>query len=170
MLISYECETSARFLMVPKMLLSPTFYQKKYGAPPTPIAIIIGSHRSGLTPISAYNLTNLSANASREKRTAYQQSRLRGYTSQLLVDLDVVSLRSLTIPGDSNPINPTMQRSRWAESSDLVLPISSSEKEGISWTAQNPLIWEHLQPCLKLASRLLARMHLDPFVRILGSL
>ncbi|TGO18369.1 hypothetical protein BTUL_0010g00390 [Botrytis tulipae] len=128
------------------MLLSPTLNQKKYGVPPTPIAIIVGSHRSGLTPISAYDLTNLSANASREERTAYQQSRLRGYTSQLLVDLDVVSLRSLTIPEDSNPINPTMQRSRWVESSDLVLPISSSEKEGISWTAQNPLIWEHLQP------------------------
>ncbi|TGO67110.1 hypothetical protein BOTNAR_0048g00420 [Botryotinia narcissicola] len=149
------------------MLLSPTLYQKKYGVPPTPIAIIIGSHRSGLTLISAYDLINPSANASREERTAYQQSRLRGYTSQLLVYLDVVSLRSLTIPEDSNPINQTMQRSRWVETSDLVLPISSSEAEGISWTAQNPLIWEHLQPCLRLASRLLTRMHLDPFVQAL---
>ncbi|KAF7939306.1 uncharacterized protein EAE97_007386 [Botrytis byssoidea] len=149
------------------MLLSPTLYQKKYGVPPTPIAIIIGSHRSGLTPISAYDLTNPSANASREERTAYRQSRLCGYTSQLLVDLDVVSLRSLTIPEDSNPINPTMQRSRWFETSDLVLPISSSEAEGISWTAQNPLIWKHLQLYLKLASRLLTRMHLDPFVQAL---
>ncbi|TGO28391.1 hypothetical protein BPAE_0028g00390 [Botrytis paeoniae] len=128
------------------MLISPILYQKKYGAPPTPIAIIIGSHRSGLTPISAYNLANPSANASREEITAYQQSRLRGYTSQLLVDLNVFSLRSLTIPEDPNPIDPTMQRSRWVESSDLVLPISSSEKEGISWTTQDPLIWEHLQP------------------------
>ncbi|TGO72599.1 hypothetical protein BELL_0436g00010 [Botrytis elliptica] len=138
------------------MPISPTLYQKKYGAPPTPIAIIIGSHRSGLTPISAYNLTSPSANASREERTAYQQSRLRGYTSQLLVDLDVVSLRSLTIPEDSNPINPTMQRSR--------------ERRNFMDGA-NPLIWEHLQPCLKLASRLLARMHLDPFVQalLLGS-
>ncbi|KAF5868290.1 uncharacterized protein Bfra_007487 [Botrytis fragariae] len=126
------------------MLILQTLYQKKYGAPPTPIAIIIGSHRSGLIPISAYNLTNPSANASREERTAYQQSRLRGYKSQLLLDLDVFSLKSLTIPDDSSLTNPTMQRSRWVESSDLVLPISSSEKEGISWTAQNPLIWEHL--------------------------
>ncbi|TEY82466.1 hypothetical protein BOTCAL_0029g00280 [Botryotinia calthae] len=57
------------------MLISPTVYQKKYGAPPTPIAIIIDSHRSGLAPISAYNLANPSANFSRDKQTAYKQSK-----------------------------------------------------------------------------------------------
>lgn len=148
------------------MLISPTLYQKKFGAPPTPIVSIIGSHRSGLTPISAYNLTEPSANASREERIAYQQSRLRGYTTQLLADLDVISLRSLSIPLDRNPIYPLLKRNRWLEKKDLVLPISHSEKEGISWSAQNPLIWPYLEPCLRLLSRLFARMHFDPFVCI----
>lgn len=57
------------------MLISPTVYQKKYGAPPTPIAIIISSYRSELTPISAHKLANPSANFSREERIAYQQSK-----------------------------------------------------------------------------------------------
>ncbi|APA15907.1 hypothetical protein sscle_15g106770 [Sclerotinia sclerotiorum 1980 UF-70] len=148
---------------------SPTIYRRKYGPPPSPIQIIIGAHRSGLTPITAYNLTHPPANASREERIAYQQSRLHGYTRQILVDLDVVSLKALEIPIHCNPIDPALQRSRWLDyrEDDFKIPMSRVEEEGIAWTAKNPIVWKYLEPCLRLASRLFGRMHTDSFVLLL---
>jgi len=109
----------------------------------------------------------------------YQKEVLRGFTTQDLVELDVISNRQLKASTLDNPIYPILARNRWMTSADnrmdptnLVIeygtgpgntPGGSTQKIA-SWMAADDMVWETIKPCLHLASHVLTKLPSHPWV------
>jgi hypothetical protein len=98
----------------------------------------------------------------------FQRTRLYGFTTRELGDLDCLPTRELAPSDLKNPIIPLLRRDRWE-----VIPIQPDFtrtnlyplKNGRgNWIAANDEVWKILKPVLILASRMLMSSHNLPWV------
>ena len=83
-----------------------------------------------------------------------------------LMDHDAISSRHLKAGNLQNRLLPMLRKARWERliyiqdsyiTRKRLYPLSSnSQNDGLTgdWIASNPLVWEQLEPALKIASRL----------------
>ncbi|TVY81641.1 hypothetical protein LSUE1_G005802, partial [Lachnellula suecica] len=113
-----------------------------------PAIASIAPHKSGITPLSPLHPgISLLSPASRDVRNeieALQRGVMRGYTSQWLQDLDVISERSFPTPDLELEIPDWIDRPRW---------------DGMD----NDEYWAVLEECLKLVSLMLAHASSHPW-------
>jgi len=140
-----------------------TPWAKRYGAMPN-------SHKSGLTPIDYLFPRQISAAKQQELRESerFQQSRLYGFTTRELGQLDALCTRDL-VPGNlQNGIVPFLQRDSWEKvpaQPDFQRSRLYPVKNGTGmWIADNDEVWKVLEPCVRVASRLLLSTYLLPWV------
>lgn len=129
-----------------------------------------GKTFSGLTPVVDVPRHKPRANEQLLlEREKYQREKFLGFTSQELVQLDVITNRELKVPNLQNAIHRIMQYDRWEGPPPFPRQARSSLMPLIGgngyWTVQNQPIWTVLKPILKLASRSLVSVHLLPWVR-----
>jgi len=142
-------------------------YVKKYGLAPTPL--LPGPSRSSLTISPAQPIVPRTYQINREHEY-YQQSKLHGYTSQMLRELDVISYRTVMPNNLSNPNHRIVKQRNWFGTADpaieiLVHPLSIVFPNMLGdFSGKNPLVWDQLEPCLNLTSHLLSKIYLNPWV------
>ncbi|CZT51943.1 uncharacterized protein RSE6_13170 [Rhynchosporium secalis] len=150
---------------------APTSYALKYGTfpggPP-------GSGKSGLTPIGpAFYNAQSTTQAIRDESEKYQRKVLMGYTSQDLQELDCLTNRQLKPIDLTNQIWPIFQQNKWVPENNPVYDLREStlgpDQYGnarlgtIAWDANEPKIWKHLEPCLRLSCQILSRLESLPW-------
>lgn len=142
-----------------------TQYARKYYAAPLNQQINISQIKSFLTPLSPkYSAWHRGV---AENIEAFQRQDLSGYTTRELIDLDNISNRDLNPGTLQNPINPILGRDRWTLR-DWPLHVVSGGGRNLSngyWQLENNLVWNTVEPCLRLASRLFSNWHKHPWVR-----
>ncbi|TAQ89684.1 hypothetical protein B7494_g1968 [Chlorociboria aeruginascens] len=126
------------------------------------------AHKSGLTPLSPlYPLAQGATRDIRNKLERYQRSRLHGFTTLELNELDALTNRDLKPNDLNNPIHPAFRRDRWLEDEVAIsrkialYPITIPGMTG-TFNAHNPVVWHQLEPCLRLVSHILARIYQHP--------
>ncbi|KAF8853728.1 hypothetical protein BDZ45DRAFT_760989, partial [Acephala macrosclerotiorum] len=140
---------------------------RKYGTGPPTVHVQGNSItiKSGLTPIAP--LPQVPPNRADQQRILdtenYQKQTLRGFTTQELVDLEVISYNNLPFYSLDVPIHQIFAQSRWTAfpRKNVYLPGTS-----IPWSAQSNLVWPALQPCLRLATQILSHLNTHPWVSI----
>ncbi|CAG8983494.1 hypothetical protein HYALB_00004294 [Hymenoscyphus albidus] len=110
------------------------------------------------------------ANQKDIERIEWQKNRLGGLTTQELIDLNVNSDRKLNLPNLRNPIGPTLAKRKLEtrETFKIYKQYESNVRKNTypmnvnyplpydgRWEANNPHVWKVLEPCLRLAQRLL---------------
>lgn len=138
-----------------------TEFARKYGA-------LTGQNRSGFTPDegsipyvgpSPFDIWD---------PTAHQRANLYGFTSEELQRLDCLPTRELKPSNLQNQILLIFGRETWDAGPlpdydrDFFYPLENGN--GL-WDVSDDDIWNLLQPCLVLASRILISVHLLPWVR-----
>ena len=127
-------------------------YGKQFGEGTIPM--FKGTGKSGLTPIDPVNpnvAVKPESQKERQLHEAYQRKYLRQFTSRELQDADSLEIENLALGGLGQvPLHPVFQRNKWSEEDEDI-------GDGIDgkWGGQNDKVWEVLQPCLRLATRLL---------------
>ncbi|KAI9732274.1 MAG: hypothetical protein M1818_007593 [Claussenomyces sp. TS43310] len=121
-----------------------------------------GTGRSGLTPASVnYREGSLSAvqRAQMQQEIIYQRSANSGWTSEELYRLGAIEQPNVKPNNLSNPIHPTLSRSRWEAESALPLG------DGLpgTWCAANPVVWNVMKPILRLATNWIMTTELYPW-------
>lgn len=138
----------------------------RYGAMPN-------SHKSGFTLIDYSSFLGAISSTKQhenDESEIFQRDRLFGMTTRELDQLDALFTRDLMSGVLSNiPIVPFLQRRHWEKSpssdfsrSDLY-PVEGGS--GGFWIADNDDIWTILDPCVRIASRILMSGNLLPWVR-----
>ena len=148
-------------------MASQTPYAKMFGHAPASLGV--GRNHSGLTPLGPPPLHPSPADLPNNIRRGveeYQKTRLRGFTTQMLFDVDAITNRDLN-PSDLQVLNPLFQRHRWVRPPQTFLdslpPNHVPSLTGV-WNAHIDSIWTALHPCLCLASAILERLHNHPWV------
>ena len=148
-------------------MASPTPYAKLFGSAPSTLGL--GRNHSGLTPLGPPPLhpsTSDLPNNIRRGVEEYQKSQLRGFTTQMLVDVDAITNRELK-PSDLQVLNPLFQRHRWNRPPQGYLEsLVPNHVPGLTdpWNAHIDSVWTALHPCLCLASAILERLYSHPWV------
>jgi len=150
-----------------------TPWAAKYGAREggksklTPVDSIFPINKSGLF-IAEYQKLN-KQNRRMEK---FQQDNLYWFTTRELIDLDAISTRTLkSLDLLHNPIHPVFAKSRWERTPDhrfgrqpdSLYPIGKGYPG--YWVADNDIVYNAIEPSLRLASRMLLSSHMLPWVR-----
>lgn len=138
-----------------------TPYYEKYGTHPAIISF--APHKSGITPLSplhpAISLLSPTSREVRDELEAFQKGVMRGYTSQWLRGLDVISER----PFPFSPINLEVVnwigRDKW----DRAEKYTVEGMVGTFWNAGNDEVWGILKECLQLVSLMLAHTASHPW-------
>jgi hypothetical protein len=140
-----------------------TPWAKRYGALP-------GTNKSGLTPIDYLFPAPTSATQSQEvfQSEQFQQFKLMGFTTRELGQLDALCTRDL-VPGNlSNGILSFLQRDAWERrparpefQRKYFYRVKGSSG---TWIARNDEVWRVLEPCVRLATRILMSTYLLPWV------
>lgn len=132
------------------------------------------SHKSGFTPIDYTFPSKISAARENEITAieALQTHRFYGFTARELGQLDALCTRDL-VPGNlKNGIVPFLRRENWEKvpyahfSRKHLYPVEGGTG---MWIADNDEVWKVLEPCVRLASRILLSVELLPWVRIFSS-
>lgn len=129
---------------------------------------LYGTGRSGFTPILInYPTPVVSAleRAHRNAELALQQKRLEGWTSHELLFMYAMERPGAIANDLSNPIHPLLTRDQWNVSKKWPL---GAGFEGC-WDIKNPIVWEIMQPILRLATQFLTNTHiLTWYVRLIS--
>jgi hypothetical protein len=107
-----------------------------------------------------------------EKREIFQRKRLRGFTTEELAALDTISDRKLKDGNLRNGIHPVLARDRW-ENAPLTSSFQRTQLYPVEggtglWSSDNDEVWRVLEPCMKLASRILLSIHVLGWVSFLA--
>lgn len=110
--------------------------------------------------------------AKRDAIRKFQRSRLSGYTTRELSDLDAISSRKFKPSTFGQVILPLLQRTNW----EVAPPADFRRTElyemdanrGL-WAASNEEVWQAVLPSLQIATRILMSMHLTPWVILLDN-
>ncbi|CAG8974681.1 hypothetical protein HYALB_00006416 [Hymenoscyphus albidus] len=181
----------------PTVFYSPSAYQPDASAAvpwPNKYAHIEGDQTiiSQLTPVLSYGsyqpgeLTQemRNAQATNESIENAQRKLLHGFTTRELTELDAITTRDLRGGDLANVLHPLFRRERWEYQPDPLgtmerkdyytfydIPEKPDGLEG-NWAVSNEAVWEVMGPSLRIATYLLASMHMMPFIKILffGSL
>lgn len=140
-----------------------TEFARKYG-------VLTGTHRSGLTPDEGSIPYIGSPVDTWDPKLArsYQRSLFQGFTSEELQRLDCLPTRELKPGNLQNQVLPIMGRGTWDAGPlpdydrDFFYPLQDGN--GLWDVSSRDDIWNALQPCLILASRILMSAHLMPWV------
>lgn len=146
-----------------------TPYARMFGVA-SPRLGLDGTH-SGLTPLGPPRPLLPSQRDMRDEiRNAvenFQKEEFKGFTSQMLVDVDAITNRELN-PSDLNaPLHPLLRRDHWAQlpQSELdALPPNYIPGENDKWSASIDSVWRCLFPSLALVSVILKHFHNHPWV------
>lgn len=123
--------------------------------------------KSFLTPLSPEKATATPLRRSARDMVEKVQIRLNeGFTVRELYDLDALSSRQLDPINLTNPIHPLLERSRWRAKGFESYPLDDGNAGNRDWVASNDLVWEQLEPCLRLATLITAHLHKSPFVSL----
>lgn len=97
----------------------------------------------------------------------YQRFMLRGFTAQMLLDIDAITNRELN-PTDLNvPLHPLLERQRWMEFTDeylQTLPPNYIPTRADQYSASIDSVWNVMLPSLRLVSVILTNIHSHPWV------
>lgn len=94
---------------------------------------------------------------------SHQRWKFRGFTSLELEDLGALPTMSdenFKKPTLDNPIHPIFERKKWKEK-DPWQPLGNGRPG--NWVASNDLVWEAMQPSLRLATLFLTNFHIFPW-------
>lgn len=129
------------------------------------------STKSGFTPVDyLFPSNSTEANSVKILRIEeYQRSKLFGFTTRELTQLDAISSRKLRPATLRNGIIPLLRKERW----EKVQPDAFTRrdlcemKDGKGkWSLHNPVVERVMMPSLRLASRVLMSAHVLPWVSI----
>lgn len=131
-----------------------------------------GQRESGLSPLE-YSFPRQVSEDEKESnilREEFQRNKLYEFTTRELVQLDVISDQKLKGPNLQNGIIPMLGRDRWESqppqpSFTRNYLYSLWNGRGL-WSSENPEVWRVLEPCLRLASRILLSLNTLPWVKI----
>jgi hypothetical protein len=140
--------------------------------------------KSGLTPVNTFTSPS-KADDFDYKVHYYQQHRFRGFTTISLQDFEAMATLDKTNMkmGLTNPIHPLLEKSQWIKEEDMPSHLGSIPLRGgydgywlvgfyslirrifadTVLQAENPVVWEILEPALKLASLVLTSAHHYPW-------
>lgn len=101
-----------------------------------------------------------------EQNVSYQRDKFNGYTTQELIYLDAISNRPLKSANLQNGVHQVLNRweenvPEWFVRKDIY-PIEN----GFSgdWIKKNHVVAPHVEPILRLATRILVNMYMAPWV------
>jgi hypothetical protein len=151
--------------MATASILGPESWSVKYGATANGK---FGS-KSGFSPMD-YVLPALGQN-SEPTITAiekWQREILYGFTSRELDQLDCLPTRELKAVSLRNSILPILRRENWEKAPaqpdltrDHLYPLQNGRG---MWSADNDVVWNVMEPIVRLASRMLTSIHVTPWV------
>lgn len=102
-------------------------------------------------------------------RSGAQRITFYGFTTEELQQLDCLPTRELQAGNLQNGILPIMYRENWATGRlpdwdrFNLYPLKNGNGH---WQASHAYVWNLIQPCLRLASRMLLSVHLLPWVSV----
>ena len=146
-----------------------TPYTIQFGAAPK--RLCLGIYHSGLSPVDPRPPLLLSQDdvspKTRYNIEEYQKSLFRGFTTQMLIDVDAITNRELK-PNDLNdPLHPLLDRRRWKKLPQAELdslPYNYVPGPLGPWSASIDSVWNALLPSLRLVSILLKKHCEHPWV------
>ena len=131
-------------------------------------------------PVSNAGLTDLD-----KARIKFQRRKLFGFTTLELQDLDVITTRPLRPGNLSNKLFYLFERDRWAEELPsnftinkpypLPTPLQGNCKHPVAelvfntdllGVAKNDVVWDAIEPSLRLASHIISNVHMMPWVSL----
>lgn len=130
-----------------------------------------GTRRSNLTPLSPLHPNITSSDLKiRSNIEKFQRQTVCGFTTRELQDLDCLTTRYLK-PESLVTIHPLLAKDRWETDAEYrARKPKFMRHPGITaWVAADMKIWPRLEPCLKLCSLFLDRIHDNPWVSLLSS-
>jgi len=145
----------------------PTPYALKYG-PASPRhqfnRSVLKSHITPVLPLHP-SAPPFSPNTIliREYSEHYQRSLLKGYTVYQLYHINAISEAALTPCSLDNPIHHLLARHRWTSRPKTTYEVDPKVGGG-QFVATNDVVWNVLTPALRLASWILAYVHMHPWV------
>lgn len=146
-----------------------TSYLKQFGAAPRRLGL--GKNHSGLSPLDPCHILLPSqqdmSQKDRERIEDYQKAHFRGFTTQMLIDIDAITNRELNANDLNDPLHPLLQRSRWSilpKDKLDALPFDYIPDTGDMWSASLDSVWNALLPSLRLVSILLKKHCDHPWV------
>lgn len=136
-------------------------FARKYAPAPGDWQTNFFQIKSLLTPLSPRD--NNPSQDARARAEKYQRENLSGYTTRELMDLDAITNRELNPVNLQNPINQIIAQNRWTLRDDPPRQVPGGDGNG-QWVSTNYLVWETMEPCLRLASRMFSNMPNHPWV------
>ena len=98
----------------------------------------------------------------------WQREILYGFTSRELDQLDCLPTRELKAVSLRNSILPILRRENWEKAPaqpdltrDHLYPLQNGRG---MWSADNDVVWNVMEPIVRLASRMLTSIHVTPWV------
>lgn len=155
----------------PGQTLTP--YAEKYGVSPTRETYnpqinpqFPGLIKSIFTPLSYTGQIPAQDRLRFAKIIHLQRTRMKGFISRNVIEGDFVSDRGLTPSDITNPVYPLLGKGHWTSlPGQMVIPlIEATGLQNGFWEANNDVVWNALQPSLKLASLFLTNIHHHPWV------
>jgi len=146
-----------------------TPYAKQFGSAPAWLGL--GRDHSGLSPVDPRPpLLPSQLDIPRKTRKAiekYQRDCLRGFTTQMLIDIDAITNRELKANDLNSPLHPLVERSRWATLPQMYLTSLAPNyipSPTEIWSASIDSVWNAMLPSLRLLSILLRKLCDHPWV------
>ena len=146
-----------------------TSYLKQFGAAPRGLGL--GKDHSGLSPLDPCHVLlpsqQVMSQKTRERIEEYQKAHFRGFTTQMLIDIDAITNRELNANDLNDPLHPLLWRCRWSilpKDKLDALPFDYIPDTGDMWSASLDSVWNVLLPSLRLVSILLKKHCEHPWV------
>lgn len=145
-------------------------YAQLFGSAPAWLGL--GRNQSGVTPLGPPDveyrpLGKAVPQQVRDDVEEYQKELMRGFTTQMLVDIDSITHRQLK-PIDLTIALPELfWRTRWVRPPQNFLnslPPNYVPTLSEPWSAHMDSVWGALLPCLRIAAQILEHIYKHPWV------
>lgn len=138
---------------------------------PAPATLGLRNTHSGMSPLGPPPLQGFESKdkgALRKRVEEYQKRRMRGFTTQMLVDLDAITNRELKPNDIATVLDPIFRKDRWVQLPSVYidsLPSNHILNLTDPWSVQMNSVWDALYPVLCLTSVMLKHIYRHPWVR-----
>ncbi|OBT65198.1 hypothetical protein VE03_04725 [Pseudogymnoascus sp. 23342-1-I1] len=146
----------------PKRKYKKSAFAKLFGS-----ALVLNNGESGWTPINLHHRPSWRQFRTEEAKRNEQRRRLFGFDSNQLQAIDAVPAlikEETPLLKLDNPIHPILALQHWRTRESMPANRAfwriGNGRPGY-WEANNPLVWEILEPILKLASQFLVNSHIS---------